>query len=100
MGYGFYGFSLNDEDYNTYWEKSGTVQDETLTFKTTAKSGDYITLFVGVYDTWDFCSLEVKVDGQSVAYVSEDNQFMNDGTSYEFKTIDGKKYLTKEFKIP
>jgi hypothetical protein len=100
MGSGYYGFTLNDENYNDIWDKSGTVQDETLTFNTTAKSGDYIFVYIATYDTWDYCTAEVKVNGNSVIYISENNQFLDESTSYDFRTINGKEYIVKEIKLP
>ena len=100
MGSGYYGFTLNDENYNDIWDKSGYVQNQTLTYSTTAKSGQYIFVYVATTDTYDYCSVEVKVDGQTVVFISEDNQFSDESSAYDFRVINGKEYIVKEIKLP
>ena len=100
MGSGYYGFDVWDENYNSIWEKSGSVQNQTVTFSTTAKSGQTIWMYVSPFDVYDAISATLYVDGQYASYISEDNSLLNESTTYSLKTINGKEYIVKEIKLP
>jgi hypothetical protein len=100
MSSGYYGFSVFDENFNSIWDKSGTIQNQTVSFTTTAKSGQSVSLYIAPYDVYDAISANLYIDGQSTLYLFEDNSLLYDYESYDLKCINGKEYIVKEIKLP
>ena len=91
--YAFYGWSVDDEDYeNSKYDNSGYVIEDIVTGSTTAQTGDWIFIYISVNDV--FCNGSVScnsTDGDISLYAFTDNSFLNESVGEQARvSINGK----------
>lgn len=99
---GSYNWSIADEDFNYYYENAGSCTRTTVTDKATAKSGDYISITIGVNDAFDNASTSCESDDGSIfLYATTDNMFIQDDSGIYAKSVtirDSTKKITFRLK--
>jgi hypothetical protein len=84
----YYGWSVEDKDYNYKFDKSGYVVRETISETTTAESGDWIFIYVSVNDVFDYGSVSCKSsDGSISLYANTDNMYIDESDSETLKHV-------------
>tara|TARA_B100001540_G_C15573541_1_gene536095 strand:+ start:145 stop:588 length:444 start_codon:yes stop_codon:yes gene_type:complete len=75
----YYSWSVEDEDGNSKYDISESIIKESVTGTTTAQTGDWIWVYISVYDV--FCNGSVScssTDGDIFLYASTDNLYINE----------------------
>jgi hypothetical protein len=88
--YGYYGWSVDDKDYNSKYDESGYVVRQTLTGRATAKKGDWVYIYISVNDVFDYGSVSCKSsDGSINLYAYTDNLYLSDSDNETiYKSVD------------
>jgi hypothetical protein len=89
----YYSWSVEDEDGNSKYDRSSSINQETVFGTTAAQTGDWIWVYISVYDV--FCNGSVTCnsdDGDIFLYESTDNLYINesDGITAKRVSINGK----------
>ena len=80
----YYSWSVEDEDGNSKYDRSSSINQETV-FGTT---GDWIWVYISVYDV--FCNGSVTCnsdDGDIFLYASTDNLYINESDDITAKRV-------------
>ena len=75
----YYSWSVEDEDGNSKYDRSSSINQETVFGTTAAQTGDWIWVYISVYDV--FCNGSVTCnsdDGDIFLYASTDNLYINE----------------------
>jgi len=84
----YYSWSVDDEDGNSKYDISGSIKEETVTGSATAKTGDWIWIYISVNDAFDNGSVSCKsTDGEIFLYTSTDNMYINESDYVTAKSV-------------
>ena len=75
----YYSWQVDDENDNPKYDITGSILKENITGTTTAQTGDWIWIYVSVYDV--FCNGYVNctsTDGEISLFASTDNLFIDE----------------------
>ncbi len=83
MGEGVYLVSVDDKKFNTLYQKSGEVRNETKIEQTIAHSGDYVYVAISVTDVYDAASVEcTDQNGKLIAFEFTDNLYIDENSDF------------------
>lgn len=89
---GYYNWSVDDEDGNSKFDRSESILEEVVSGSTTAQTGDWIFIYISVYDA--FCNGSVSCissDGSISLNSFTDNLYINESNSTTARiSINGK----------
>jgi len=84
----YYSWSAEDEDENSKYDRSSSINQETVFGTTAAQTGDWIWVYISVYDV--FCNGSVTCnsdDGDIFLYASTDNLYINESDDITAKRV-------------
>jgi hypothetical protein len=92
----YYSWSVCDKDGNVKYEKEGTVLRETLFGNSIAQSGDWIFIYIGVYDVFDYGSVTCKSDDGTIDLIAySNNLYIDDSDDMTLKSLQYKDTTIK-----
>jgi len=86
--YAYYDWSVTDENYNEIYDESGIIESCTVKGNATAKTGDWIWIYISVNDA--FCNGTVScksTDGEIYLFTSTDNMFIAESNELTVKSV-------------
>tara|TARA_B110000967_G_scaffold181950_1_gene199536 strand:- start:307 stop:756 length:450 start_codon:yes stop_codon:yes gene_type:complete len=88
----YYSWSVEDEDGNSKYDNTASINQETVFGSTVAQTGDWIYVYISVNDVFCYGSVNCKSDDGVISlYASTDNLYINesDNITAERLSING-----------
>ena len=84
----YYSWSVEDEDGNSKYDRSASINQETVFGTTAAQTGDWIRVYISVYDVFCNGSVTCNSDDEDIfLYASTDNLFINESDYITAKRV-------------
>ena len=84
----YYSWSVEDEDGNSKYDNTASINQETVFGSTVAQTGDWIYVYISVYDVFCYGSVNCKSDDGVISlYASTDNLYINESDNITAKRL-------------